>query len=51
MYDDDLERGVRKKYLNEPNPQKVELARNATLADVFKRPSSCILVRLRWMLR
>ena len=37
VYDDDLERGVRKKYLNEPNPQKVELARNATLADVFQK--------------
>ena len=48
VYDDDLERGVRKKYLNEPYPQKVELARNATLADVFQKAKQ---LYFRWMLR
>ena len=37
VYDNELKRGIRKKYLPEPNPQKIELARNATLIDVFKK--------------
>ena len=37
MYDNELKRGVRKRYLPEPNPQKVELARDATLLDDFKK--------------
>ena len=35
VYDSKLKKGVRKRYLAEPNPQKVELPRNATLSDVF----------------
>ena len=37
VYDKELNRGIRKKYLPEPNPQRVELARNATLSDVFQK--------------
>lgn len=37
IYDEELNRGVRKKYLPEPNPQKVELARDASLTAVFEK--------------
>ena len=37
LYSDELKRGVCKRYLAEPNPQKVELPRNATLPEVFEK--------------
>ena len=37
MYDPDLKRGIRKKYLPEPNPQKVELPRCAWLHDILEK--------------
>jgi hypothetical protein len=37
LYDNELKRGVRKRYLPEPNPQRVELPRDATLKDVFEK--------------
>ena len=39
IYDEELNRGVRKKYLPEPiaNPQKVELARDASLMAVLEK--------------
>ena len=37
VYDTELMRGIRKRYLPEPNPQRVELPRNATLRDVFNK--------------
>ena len=37
VYDEELNRGIHKKYLPEPNPQKVELPRNASLIDVFEK--------------
>ena len=37
LFDSSLKRGVRKKYLPEPNPRRVELARNSTLNAVFEK--------------
>ena len=37
IYDSELNRGVRKKYLPEPNPQKVEFPRDASLTSVFEK--------------
>ena len=37
LYDHELNRGVRKKFLPEPNPQKIELPINATLTMVFEK--------------
>ena len=37
LYDNELKRGVRRRYLPEPNPQKVELPRHAKLTDVFEK--------------
>ena len=37
IYGEELNRGVRKKYLPEPNPLKVELARDASLTAVFEK--------------
>ena len=37
VYDSELNRGVRKKYLPEPNPQRVELPRDASLRAVFEK--------------
>lgn len=37
IYDAYLNRGVRKKYLPEPNPQKVEFPRDASLKVVFEK--------------
>ena len=37
VYDKDLKRGVRKRYLSEPNPQKVEFTRDAPLMEIFQR--------------
>lgn len=37
MYDKEQKQGVHKRYLPEPNPQNVELARDATLLDVFRK--------------
>ena len=36
---------IRKKYLPEPNPQRVELATSATLMDVFKNYTSTNLIQ------
>ena len=37
LYDNELKRGVRRRYLPEPNPQKVELPKYAKLTDVFEK--------------
>ena len=37
VYDTELMRGICKRYLPEPNLQRVELPRNATLRDVFNK--------------
>lgn len=39
VYDNELKRGIHKKYLPEPNPQR---PRNATLQDVFKKAKQLI---------
>ena len=37
VFDSELKRGVRKKSLSEPNPQKVEMPRNATYSMVIEK--------------
>ena len=37
VFDTELNRGIRKKYLPEPNPQKVELPRDVSLATVLQK--------------
>ena len=37
IYDPDLERGIRKEILPEPNPTKVEMPKNASLEAVFHK--------------
>ena len=37
VFDRELNRGVRKKYVSEPNPQKVELQRDSTLPAVLEK--------------
>ena len=36
-FDGELKRGVRRRYLPEPNPQRVELPRNAKLRDIYEK--------------
>ena len=37
IYDSDLQRAVRKKFLPDPNPQKVELSPDSSLKTVFNK--------------
>ena len=36
LYDGELQRGVRKKCLPEPNPTKIEMNKSSTLSSVFE---------------
>ena len=40
IFDAKLSRGVRKKYLPEPNPQKVELSGDASLVTVLQKAAA-----------
>ena len=40
MYDPILGRGVRKRYLHEPNPTRVELKRGSSYEDLLKMAAS-----------
>lgn len=37
IYDHELKRGVRKKFLPEPNPQKIELPKSSNLSIVLEK--------------
>ena len=37
VFDTELKRGIRKKYLSGPNPQKVELHQDVSLATVLQK--------------
>ncbi len=44
VYDQNLSRGVRKKYLPDPNPTKVELAKGTKYTDILKMAKSLFFV-------
>ena len=37
IYDPDLEKGIRKKCLPEPNPTKIEVPKHASLSEIFSK--------------